>query len=76
MQAIHIRGVSDQVLAALKRRAQMNHRSLQGEVLATLEEAALRAPPPEPPPPLRLTLSDAPVSTSWSREEIYDDDAR
>ncbi|MBM4366806.1 MAG: Arc family DNA-binding protein [Deltaproteobacteria bacterium] len=76
MQAIHIRDVPDHVVAALKRRARANHRSLQGEVLATLEEAARRAPPPEPPAPLRLALSLAPGTGSWSREDTYDDDAR
>jgi plasmid stability protein len=76
MQAIHIRDVPDHVVAALKRRARANHRSLQGEVLAALEEAALRAPPAERPAPLRLVLSDAAGPGSWSREEIYDDDAR
>jgi plasmid stability protein len=73
MQAIHIRAVPDHVVAALKRRAQANHRSLQGEVLATLEEAARRAPPAEPPPPLRLALSEADGRGTWSREEFYDD---
>ncbi len=76
MQAIHIRDVPDHVVAALKRRARANHRSLQGEVLATLEDAALRAPPPEPPAQLRLTLSTAPATGSWSREAMYDDDGR
>lgn len=76
MQAIHIRGVPDDVVAALKRRARAHHRSLQGEVLAALEEAAMRAPPAEPPPPLELVLSDASVSGSWSRDEMYDDDGR
>lgn len=76
MQAIHIRDVPDHVVAALKRRARANHRSLQGEVLAALEDAALRAPPPERPAPLRLAFSDAPGTGSWSREETYDDDAR
>lgn len=76
MQALHIRAVPDHVVAALKRRARANHRSLQGEVLAALEEAALRAPPPERPDPLDLALSDAPGVGTWSREETYDDDAR
>ena len=76
MQAIHIRGVPDHVVAALKRRAKAHHRSLQGEVLAALEEAALRAPPAAPPPALRLAFSDATPAGSWSRDEIYDDDAR
>jgi plasmid stability protein len=76
MQAIHIRDVPEHVVAALKRRARANHRSLQGEVLAALEEAAHRAPPPEPPAPLSLVLSDVNATGTWSREEIYGDDAR
>lgn len=76
MQAIHIRDVPDHVVAALKRSARAHHRSLQGEVLATLEEAARRAPPAELPAPLELALSSAPTVSSWSREEVYDDDGR
>lgn len=76
MQAIHIRDVPEHIVAALKRRAKAHHRSLQGEVLAALEEAALRAPPAEPPPPLQLALSDVASVGGWSRDEIYGDDAR
>lgn len=76
MQALHIRDVPKEVVEALKRRARANHRSLQGELLVALEEAAGRAPPPEQPPPLRLVLSHASVASGWSREDIYDDDAR
>lgn len=72
MQAIHLREVPDEVVAALKRRARANRRSLQGELLVVLEEAALRAPPADPPQ-LRLVMSNAPAPTTWSREEIYDD---
>lgn len=76
MQALHVRNVPEHVVAALKRRADAHHRSLQGELLSLLEEAALRAPPAEPPPALRLVLSDAPVAGTWSREELYDDEGR
>ncbi len=76
MQAIHIREVPDHVVAALKRRARAHHRSLQGELLATLEEAALRAPPETAPPALDLCLSDVSVAHTWSREDSYEDDAR
>ncbi len=76
MQAIHVRDVPEHVVAALKRRARANHRSLQGEVLAALEEAARRAPPPEPPAPLSLVVSDVETTGTWSREELYGDDAR
>lgn len=76
MQALHIRAVPDHVVAALKRRAKANHRSLQGELLATLEDAARRAPPEHAGEPLGLVLSHAPGEGSWSREEMYADDAR
>jgi hypothetical protein len=72
MQALHIRSVPDDVVAALKRRAEANHRSLQGELVALLEEAARRSPPPTPPPALRLHLSESPGST-WTREDLYED---
>ena len=63
-------------MSAVKRRAHAHHRSLQGELLVVLGVAARRAPPPEPPAPLRLFLSDAPGTSSWSREDICDDDVR
>ena len=76
MQSLLVRDVSPRVVEALKRRAKANHRSLQGELLVVLEEAAARAPYPEPPPPLALVLSDAPGPASWSREEMYGDEGR
>ena len=72
MRTLHVRNVPDDVVAALKRRAEANHRSLQGELIALLDAAARRSPPPTPPAPLRLHLSESPGS-SWSREEIYEE---
>ena len=37
---LSIKNASDEVVAALKLRAQQNHRSLQGELMAIIEEAA------------------------------------
>lgn len=74
MQAIHLRNVPDPVVAALKRRAKANRRSLQGELLVVLEEAARQAPPAEPEPPVAWFVSDVPAETSWSRDEIYEDE--
>lgn len=37
---LSIKNASDEVVAALKLRAKRNHRSLQGELMAILEEAA------------------------------------
>lgn len=80
MSAIHVRNVPDEVVAALKRRAAREHRSLQKEVLHILTAAAREAPHAEPLPPITEALvlaSDiAPSDDMWSREEIYGDDAR
>jgi plasmid stability protein len=43
MAQILVRGLDDAVVARLKERARDNHRSLQGEVKAILEEAAAQA---------------------------------
>jgi plasmid stability protein len=40
---ILVRGLDDALVARLKERAKLNHRSLQGEVKAILEEAAAQA---------------------------------
>ena len=40
MAQILLRGLDDALVARLKERARQNHRSLQGEVKAILEEAA------------------------------------
>jgi plasmid stability protein len=37
---LSIKNASDEVVAALKLRARQNHRSLQGELMAIIEEAA------------------------------------
>jgi plasmid stability protein len=39
MPNLSVKNAPPELLAALKERARRNHRSLQGEVLATLEEA-------------------------------------
>jgi antitoxin FitA len=43
MAQILVRDLDDALVARLKERAKQNHRSLQGEVKAILEEAAPRA---------------------------------
>jgi antitoxin FitA len=43
MAQILVRGLDDTLVARLKEHARENHRSLQGEVKAILEEAAARA---------------------------------
>lgn len=77
MPAIHIRDIPQEVLDALKRRAGANHRSLQMEIRHALFKLAEEAPGAAPLPWLELNLSPAPETDStWSREEIYGDDAR
>ena len=76
MAALHIRHIPEEALAALKRRAKLNHRSLQKEVRLILLEAAGKAPPVEPLPPIRLIMSNSNPDTDWSRDEIYGDDGR
>lgn len=51
---LSIKNVSDDVAQKLKDRAQRNHRSLQGELSAIIEEA-VASPPPKP----KLTPSEA-----------------
>jgi plasmid stability protein len=79
MRAIHIRNVPEATLAALKRRAARHRRSLQMELHEILEQAA-RDEPPAPLPPIEGALRmarEVPASDDmWSREDIYDDDAR
>ncbi|MGD2114098.1 MAG: hypothetical protein PVG07_03535 [Acidobacteriota bacterium] len=76
MPAIHVRDIPDDVLDALKRRAARHERSLQRELRHLLSTIAREEPPAEPLPPLELKLSDASPTSSWRREEIYEDDGR
>lgn len=76
MSAVHVRNVPEEVLDALKHRAQRHGRSLQGELRHILVTVARREPSSRPLPPLKLHFSSASPETTWSREEIYDDDGR
>jgi plasmid stability protein len=76
MPAVQIRDVAPEVIAALKRRAARHERSLEGELRYILANIAREELPPPPLPAIELKLSQASPSTSWRREEIYDDDGR
>lgn len=76
MPAVHVRDVPPEVLTALKRRARRHHRSLQGELRELLASVAREERRDEPVPALALRFSSAAPTTSWGREEIYDDDGR
>jgi plasmid stability protein len=73
MPAVQIRKVSPEVIAALKRRAARNERSLEGELRHILAAIAWEEPPLPPLPPIELNLSRASSATTWRREEIYGD---
>lgn len=74
---ISIKNVPEEQVAQLKARAKRNHRSLQGELLALIEEA-LATNQPEPKTMTihelveqgkRLGLSTASEATQWIRED-------
>ena len=78
MPAIHVRDVDDAVIEALKTRAARNHRSLQGEIRAILEEIVRGAARSSRPRKQRLRLRTVRVGAplKYSRDVIYEDDAR
>jgi plasmid stability protein len=76
MKSLHIRDVDERVLENLHRLARAHHRSVQGEVKAILEEASRYAPPLGQDEPLSLVTTHTGRNAPWSRQEMYDDDAR
>ena len=76
MKSIHIRQVHPDTLAALKRLARSHRRSLQGELLTILDQAARRAAPEsEDDEPAFITVATGGSST-WPRDEVYGDRGR
>jgi len=77
MVAFNVRNVPGPVAAALRERARRHGRSLQQELLDILESAAA-----EPStglgslPPLQLTMVNTGRSSTWTREDIYDENGR
>lgn len=76
MKSIHIRGIEEATLAALKRLARGHRRSLQEEIRAILERAARTAPPEEQSELDWITVETGGRSPTWSRSESYDDRGR
>jgi plasmid stability protein len=78
MAALNVRNLDDALLDALKQRAARHRRSLQKEVLSILEAAAFprRRGQPAEQAPLRLHTVKVGAPTSYSRDDLYDDDAR
>lgn len=78
MAALLIRNLDDATVTRLKQRARRNKRSLQGEVSTILEAAARPTTVRKGAArrPLRLHTVRVGARTTWSRDELYDDDAR
>lgn len=76
MPAIHVRDVPEPVLAALRERAHRHGHSMQQEVRQILAAAATSPAPQEAVAPLRLHTVRVGGSSTWRREEIYDDTGR
>jgi len=76
MPAVKVRDIPPEVLQALERRAAAHQRSLEGELLLILTEAAFEAPPAELLEPLRLHMAKGVTQGAWRREDLYDDDGR
>lgn len=72
MKSLHIRGVSESTIERLKSRATRHHRSLQGELLAVLDEAARQAVV-EAPNEFRIRTVKTQGLQDWTREGIYED---
>jgi plasmid stability protein len=74
--AIHIRNVPEAMLSALRERAEAHGRSMQQEVLAILDAATVEPIPRQAPSPIQLVTVRTSSSTTWRREDIYDDEGR
>jgi plasmid stability protein len=72
MKSLHIRNIPEAILVRLKRRAATHRRSLQGEVLCLLEEAA-RQTPDEAEGEFSLHLVRTEGLRGWSRKDAYED---
>ncbi|WP_157535380.1 FitA-like ribbon-helix-helix domain-containing protein [Nocardia inohanensis] len=76
MAAIHIRNVSEPTLRALRERAHRHGRSMQQELLEIIEAAASEPVAGEAPEPIELATAHTSGTSTWRREEIYDEDGR
>ena len=76
MSALHIRNVPEPVAAALRERARRHGHSVQQEVLQILAAAAVAPLTREELPPLRIRTVETKQASTWSRDEIYGDEAR
>lgn len=76
MQAIHIRDVPEETIAALKRRAVRRGHSMQRELREILAKAAAEPIAGEPPRQIRLREVATGRPDPFDRAEFYGDDER
>jgi plasmid stability protein len=77
MVAFNIRNVPEPVATALRERAGKHGRSLQQELLSILESAAAEPlPVTAAPPSIQLKTVRTNGPSTWSRQEMYDDEGR
>lgn len=76
MQAIHIRDVPTETVAALKRRAARRGHSMQQELREVLARAAAEPDDDAPPRQLRLRTVSTGRTGMFDRAGFYDDDER
>ncbi len=76
MKAIHIRDVDAVVIRRIGKLARMHKRSMQAELRVILEEASRKAEAAEADPEEGLVIVSVPGTATYSRQEIYGDDAR
>jgi plasmid stability protein len=72
MKSLHIRDVPEWTIERLKFRARRHHRSLQGELLALLDEAAKHVVADDTAEFLLHTVNIG-GDQNWTRERIYED---
>jgi len=63
-QTLTIRNVADSLARKLKTRAERNHRSLQGEVMAILEHASVANSAEQPAAPCRASVTEGATKTA------------
>ncbi|MBO0746245.1 MAG: Arc family DNA-binding protein [Candidatus Dormibacteraeota bacterium] len=76
MKSILVRNVPESVMTALRERATRHGRSMQQELRAILESAATDRGPGAPREPINLIMARTPGTSTWRREEIYDESGR
>jgi plasmid stability protein len=72
MPALHVRDVPESVMAALRERAAAHGHSVQQEVRQILQRSATARRSRTDVDPIRLVTVRSGTST-WRREDIYDD---